>query len=67
MELIVKKSQAVCPTCSGLVTRMSQGDYYKCNDCQSIYKGREAGYVEGGIIMDKIKEAEYGAIDKKEQ
>lgn len=58
MELIVKKSQAVCPICSGLVIRMSQGDYYRCIDCRSIYKGQEAGYVEGGIIMDKVKEAE---------
>lgn len=59
MELIVKKSQDVCPDCSGLITRMSQGDYYKCHDCRSIYKGLAAGYVEGGIIVDKVKEAEH--------
>ncbi|MDE7436684.1 MAG: hypothetical protein K2N01_12820 [Lachnospiraceae bacterium] len=58
MELIVKKSQAICPDCSGLIARMSQGDYYRCNDCRSIYKGRAAGYAEGGIIVDKIKEAD---------
>lgn len=61
MELIVKKSQAVCPTCSGLVTRMNQGDYYRCNDCRSIYKGLAAGYVEGAIIVNKVKEAKRDA------
>ncbi|MDE7436776.1 MAG: hypothetical protein K2N01_13285 [Lachnospiraceae bacterium] len=59
MELIVKKSQAVCPGCSGLITRMGQGDYYKCIDCRSIYKGQEAGYVEGAIVVDKVKEADH--------
>lgn len=58
MELIVKKSQAICPTCSGLITRMSQGDYYRCIDCRSIYKGQAAGYAEGAIVVDKVKGGE---------
>jgi tRNA(Ile2) C34 agmatinyltransferase TiaS len=52
---IAGNSRGTCPSCSGVMEIIGNGQTFRCIDCRSAFRIIDGGYTDHELIVSRIK------------